>query len=590
MFMIRRIHDDILPVNKKALQQVRLILRQQFPDLRSIDVDKIPDMLSNPMKYRFKSILYVAQDGRGEVKGFALLSHEPNLKFCFLDYISSSMQLEGSGIGGVLYECVRAEARDLDVVGMLYECLPDDPRLCRDQTWIRQNRQRLKFYERYGARPIVNTAYETPLSPEDDCAPYLVFDGLDVEKDLGVKDARRIVRTILERKYGDRCPPAYVDMVVGSFKDDPVQLREPKYRPITEGPIPLRRKRMSRIALVINDRHEIHHVRERGYVESPVRISAILKELDQTDLFVKLSPKRFPQSAITDVHDKAYVKYFKNMSLSLEAGISIYPYVFPIRNSARPPEVLAVRAGYYCIDTFTPLNRNAFLAARRGVDCTLTAAQALLEGFHLSYALVRPPGHHAEMRSFGGFCYFNNAAVAAHYLSRYGRIAILDIDHHHGNGQQQIFYDRDDVLTVSIHGHPRFAYPYFSGFEDEMGNGPGKGFNRNYPLPETITPRTYIRTCARALKRIAGFDPAYLIVCFGLDTARGDPTGTWSLRAKDFEDVGRIIGKTRLPLLVVQEGGYNTRSIGINARNFFSGLYEGRFCRGDGTVRKPSVL
>jgi acetoin utilization deacetylase AcuC-like enzyme len=296
-------------------------------------------------------------------------------------------------------------------------------------------------------------------------------------------------------------------MVVGSFKDDPVQLREPKYRPITEGPIPLRRKRMSRIALVINDRHEIHHVRERGYVESPVRISAILKELDQTDLFVKLSPKRFPQSAITDVHDKAYVKYFKNMSLSLEAGISIYPYVFPIRNSARPPEVLAVRAGYYCIDTFTPLNRNAFLAARRGVDCTLTAAQALLEGFHLSYALVRPPGHHAEMRSFGGFCYFNTAAVAAHYLSRYGRIAILDIDHHHGNGQQQIFYDRDDVLTVSIHGHPRFAYPYFSGFEDEMGNGPGKGFNRNYPLPETITPRTYIRTCARALKRIAGFDP-----------------------------------------------------------------------------------
>ena len=327
----------------------------------------------------------------------------------------------------------------------------------------------------------------------------------------------------------------------------------------------------------MNDRHEIHHVRERGYVESPVRIHAILKEIERTNLFVRIDPRRFPQRTITDVHDKAFVKYFKNMSLSLEGDISIYPYVFPIRNSARPPEVLAVRAGYYCIDTFTPLNRNAYMAARRGVDCTLTAAQALLEGFHMSYALVRPPGHHAEQRSFGGFCYFNNAAVAAHYLSKYGRIAILDIDHHHGNGQQQIFYERDDVLTVSIHGHPRFAYPYFSGFDDEKGSGPGNGFNRNYPLPETITPRQYIQTCEKALKHISVFDPAYLIVCFGLDTARGDPTGTWSLRANDFEKVGMLIGRTKMPLLVVQEGGYNTRSIGINARHFFIGLYENMF-------------
>ncbi len=588
MFVIRRIHDDILPVNKKALRQVRLILQQQFPDLRSIDVDKIPDMLSNPLKHRFRSILYVAEDGRGQVKGFALLSYEPDLKFCFLDYISASVQLEGSGIGGVLYEWIRTEAKDLDVVGMLYECLPDDPKLCRDRTWIRQNRQRLKFYERYGARPIINTAYETPLTPDDDCPPYLVFDDLDRGRSLGIRNAQRIVRAILERKYGDRCPPGYVDMVVGSFRDDPIQLREPVYviRP-DDQPLP-GRKRTGRIALVVNDRHEIHHVRERGYVESPVRISAILKELDRTDLFVRIAPKRFSQGVITEVHDKAFVKYFKKMSLALEAGVSIYPYVFPIRNIARPPEVLAVRAGYYCIDTFTPLNRNAFLAARRGVDCALTAAQALLEGYRLSYALVRPPGHHAEHRSFGGFCYFNNAAVTAHYLSRYGRIAILDIDHHHGNGQQQIFYERGDVLTVSIHGHPRFAYPYFSGFNDEQGRGDGKGFNRNYPLPETITPRRYIRTCSHALKFIAGFDPAYLIVCFGLDTAKGDPTGTWSLMARDFGEVGRLIGKTRLPLLVVQEGGYNTRSIGNNARHFFEGLYEGMFGHGNGKAKDLS--
>jgi acetoin utilization deacetylase AcuC-like enzyme len=177
--------------------------------------------------------------------------------------------------------------------------------------------------------------------------------------------------------------------------------------------------------------------------------------------------------------------------------------------------------------------------------------------------------------------------VAAHYLSQYGKIAIFDIDYHHGNGLQQIFYERGDVLTLSIHGHPRFAYPYFSGFEDEQGNGLGKGFSKNYPLPETIAPRRYLRTCVQALKRIAGFDPAYLIVCFGLDTARGDPTGTWSLMAKDFKEVGRLIGKTRMPVLVVQEGGYNTRTIGINARHFFVGLYEGMFGQENGRVKKP---
>jgi GNAT superfamily N-acetyltransferase len=161
MFRIRRIHDDVMPVNREALEQVRQILKEQFPALRSIDVDKLPDMLLNPLKHRFRSILYVAENGRGRVKGFAFLSHDPELRFCYLDYISSSRQLEGTGIGGVLYEWIRSEARDLKVIGMLFECLPDDPGLCGDKDILRQNRQRLRFYERYGARPIINTAYET---------------------------------------------------------------------------------------------------------------------------------------------------------------------------------------------------------------------------------------------------------------------------------------------------------------------------------------------------------------------------------------------------------------------------------------------
>jgi len=232
-------------------------------------------------------------------------------------------------------------------------------------------------------------------------------------------------------------------------------------------------------------------------------------------------------------------------------------------------------AGYYCIDTFTPITRDAFFAARRAVDCTLTAADKILENHPIAYALIRPPGHHAESAVFGGFCYFNNCAIAAQMLSEYGRVAILDIDYHHGNGQQQIFYSRKDILTISIHGHPSFAYPYFSGYEDEKGDGDGLGYNINYPLSENIDGIIYRKTLEKALKKINAFAPDYLIVALGLDVAKGDPTGTWSLTAQDFYENGTLIGKLKLRTLVVQEGGYKTENIGINAKNFFRGMVDG---------------
>jgi acetoin utilization deacetylase AcuC-like enzyme len=356
-----------------------------------------------------------------------------------------------------------------------------------------------------------------------------------------------------------------------------VRLREPKY--VKKAPLPLRRtiSMDKQIVLVINDRHLIHHIEELGYVESPVRIDTILKELDKTGLFNKLAPRHFSESYIKTVHDSQFVDYFKKVCAGLAAGESIYPYVFPIRNIARPPKELPVRAGYYCIDTFTPINGNAFLAAKRAVDCALTAAEQILEGYRLAYALVRPPGHHAERRSFGGFCYFNSAAVAAQYLSAYGKVAILDIDYHHGNGAQNIFYQRPDVLTISIHGHPSFAYPYFSGFADEKGAGAGKGFNINIPLPENVDGKRYCQVLSEAVRRAARFRPQFLIVPLGLDTAREDPTGSWSLEADDFEAVGRMVGALHLPTLVVQEGGYDTRVLGINARRFFTGLWTGYY-------------
>ena len=449
--------------------------------------------------------------------------------------------------------------------------------MSRDPVVRKQNVSRLRFYERYGARPIANTAYETPLMPGDDNPPYLVYDDLGQEIELSRDTAREIVRAILERKYRGVCPPEYVEMVVESFKDDPIKIREPKY--VKKPPVPISRTARSdqRIRLVINDRHWIHHIEERGYVESPVRIDVIMEELNKTDLFQKIPPRHFSDKYIRAVHDAGFVDYLERVCTGLDEGTAIYPYVFPVRNRTRPPKDLAIRAGYYCIDTFTPLTGNAYIAARRAVDCSLTAAKQLLEGCRIAYALVRPPGHHAEPTTFGGFCYFNSAAVAANLLSQYGHVAMLDLDYHHGNGQQEIFYERGDVLTISIHASPRYTYPYFSGFKGEKGRGQGWEQNINIPLPENIDGLTHRKHLKVALNHITRYHPRYLVIPLGLDTAREDPTGSWSLDAADFEEMGRMVGSLKIPTLVVQEGGYDTRVLGINARSFLAGLWSAMF-------------
>jgi acetoin utilization deacetylase AcuC-like enzyme/GNAT superfamily N-acetyltransferase len=565
-------------LNRETVKQVQEIIRTQFPSIPEKEVNSLPAKLHNPMKYRFRSFLFIADDEKRQVKGFALLSHEPVLNFCFLDYISTAEDMNGRGIGGALYTRVREEALLLKTKGIFFECLPDNPKISRDPIIRKQNASRLRFYERFGAYPVINTAYETPLKPDDDNPPYLVYDRLNQDTELDLDSARAIVRAILERKYEKICPQDYIEMIVESFQDDPVRLRKPKY--IKENPAISIKKSIPadiRIALLINTKHSIHHVQEIGYVEAPVRIDSILNEIDKTDMFLKYKANHFGEKRIRAVHNSQFVNYFKRACASIEPGKSIYPYVFPIRNATHPPKELAIKAGYYCIDTFTPINNNAYLAAKGAVDCALTAAGKILEGTHLAYALVRPPGHHAEKRSFGGFCYFNSAAIAAQYLSAYGKVAMLDIDYHHGNGQQDIFYKRADVLTVSIHGHPSFAYPYFSGFATEKGAGNGEGYNINFPQPEKLDGEGYRRILKRAINKISRFKPDFLVVPLGLDTAEGDPTGSWSLHEQDFEENGKMIGALRLPTLVVQEGGYDTRLLGINAQHFFTGLWVGTY-------------
>lgn len=329
------------------------------------------------------------------------------------------------------------------------------------------------------------------------------------------------------------------------------------------------------ILVTVNEKHDIHHVRERGYVESPARVRVIKQELEKNKLFSFTPVKHYAETHITNVHDKEYFNYFKLMCDKLEPGKSLYPYVFPRRNAARKPRERAVKAGYYCIDTFTPLNKNAFLAAKRAVDCGLTLAEETHKGkSHLSYALVRPPGHHAERDAFGGFCYFNTNAIMAQYLASQSnaKIAILDIDYHHGNGQQDIFYARPDVLTISLHGSPSFAYPYFTGFEDETGTGDGVGYNLNIPMAEKISVAHYQEALRRALSKIKKFKPEYLIVALGVDIAKADPTGTWEFMPDDFFTNGTLVGTLGLPTTVIQEGGYDTKVVGMNVRKFLEGV------------------
>jgi len=574
MIRIRKITNPYLESNIRKIKAVKDIIRKQFPAIPEKKIEEVELQLTDPLRYRFQATLFVAENIHETVKAFAVLLYMPDIRFCFLDYIASSPDNPSSGLGGALYERVREEAISLDAAGLFFECLPDDPGLCSDPEILTQNRKRLAFYERFGARPIDNTLYATPVKPDDDCPPYLVFDGLGSMETISRQHAKKVVRAILERKYGGYAGADYNRKVIDSIIDDPVIIRAPRYtrrKTMATGPTDLPEKK--KIWLVVNDRHSIHHIRERGYVESPVRVKSILRELDKSGLFRQGRVMEYADRHILDVHDSNYYRYFKKVCANLPKGKSVYPYVFPLRHAARAPKELSVRAGYYCFDTFTPLNQEAFLAARWGVNCVMSAADELLAGTRYAYVLTRPPGHHTERSVFGGFCYFNNSAIAAHYLSRHGRVAILDTDYHHGNGQQQIFYERNDVLTISLHGHPSFAYPYFSGFEEEKGEGEGLGFNFNFPLPEKNTPENYRKALGRALKIIGGYKPDYLIVALGLDPAKGDPTGTWDFTADDFAANGAMIGKMRLPTLVVQEGGYKNQSLGINARAFFTGLH-----------------
>ncbi len=580
--MIRFVHLYDADHEPRRMAEVQRIFRSYFGAAYGDYADKIPDLLRRQAELGHRTILITAERAMGKMLAFALAFHYPDLNATLLDFIVVDPTVRQRGIGGALYEALREYVSRLGSSGLYFEVRPDTPELEPDPSRRRENRARIRFYERYGARVITGTAYERKRPGREEGEPYILFDSLGAPRVPSTDEVRGIVRALLFRKYGYPRDDEYARSVVESVRDGEIGLQEPRGRSAQTKP-PAHHDVYSPLKVLVTPQHQLHHVRERGYVERPVRVERILHQVRSLAGVEIVDVKEHGEEAITAVHDPDFVRYLRDVSRKLAEGQAVYPYVFPIRHRARKPVDDEVQSGYYCIDTFTPLTHNAYIAARAAVNCALTGAELVRKGEQIAYAVCRPPGHHAESAVYGGFCYFNNASIAANMLSAEGRVAVLDIDFHHGNGTQEIFYDRSDVLTVSIHGDPSYAYPYFAGFADERGEGAGEGFNYNFPLGENITDEEYLSTLEQALERVESFDPRYLVLSVGLDIAKGDPTGAWAITTEGFERIGGAIAGLGLPMLVVQEGGYDTRVIGRNARSFLSGLqraiYERRLVR-----------
>jgi acetoin utilization deacetylase AcuC-like enzyme len=321
--------------------------------------------------------------------------------------------------------------------------------------------------------------------------------------------------------------------------------------------------------------------------EVPARVESIRTALLADSEFSFTDPTGHGLGPVTAVHDEGLVRFLaESWTLWRRGGggggamppqflpdTVLHPAMREGMGPAREPSGATGRIGYWCWETMTPIVVGSYQAALAAVDVALTAADLLLAGDSAVYGLARPPGHHCPRSAFGGYGLLNYSAAATAYLAeRVGRVAVLDVDYHHGNGTQQIFYQRADVLYVSLHADPDRAYPYYIGWADERGNGPGEGFNLNLPLPAGCENDDYLASLDTAIERITGHDAAVLVVSLGLDTYGQDPIADFALSTDVYYEVGRRVAGLGLPTLVLQEGGYFVPKLGENARTWLRGL------------------
>lgn len=314
------------------------------------------------------------------------------------------------------------------------------------------------------------------------------------------------------------------------------------------------------------------------------RAEKIRETLQADARFEFLAPTEWGTAPIEAVHNPGLVKFlsegFRLYTAEHPDVSHVVPDVFyrpALRDkmsAGREPQAINGRVGYWCFETTTPLTEGTYQAARGAVDTALTTAQLVLDGERAAYGLCRPPGHHATADLYGGYCFFNNAAVAAHHISASTgtKVTILDVDYHHGNGSQQIFYDRDDVQYVSLHGDPARAYPYSIGFADETGSGRGLGCTTNYPMPLRADDDAYISALSDACAKIAAFGPSTLVVSLGLDTFITDPISDLAVTTEGMRRSGAVVRQLGLPTIVLQEGGYDVNALGLNVQAWLDGL------------------
>ena len=340
---------------------------------------------------------------------------------------------------------------------------------------------------------------------------------------------------------------------------------------------------------IYNDQHALHQGKVemfRGELvpcfEVPDRVDHVKHELERRGLGPLQVPDDFDEALLAKVHAPRYLDFIAHaweewVALdAANASRDALPSYWPTRGMRTDvlPQSFPARLGLFSFDAGTPLTAGSWEAARHGAACAWTAAQRVIGGRRSAFALTRPPGHHAGADFFGGYCFVNNAAVAAEALRGAGveRVAVLDVDYHHGNGTQAIFYGRSDVLFASIHGDPRTEYPFYLGHADETGEGEGAGFNLNLPLPAGTGSPAWFEALEVACRRIERHRADALVVSLGLDTFAGDPISKFSLATEDYSRLGARLKQLGLPTAFILEGGYAAAELGVNAANVLEGF------------------
>ncbi|GKS73451.1 histone deacetylase family protein [Acidovorax sp. SUPP950] len=328
--------------------------------------------------------------------------------------------------------------------------------------------------------------------------------------------------------------------------------------------------------------HEFFRGERVPCFEKPARQDYVEQRLKECG-HALLAPNVDSTAVLKQIHAERYLSFLQTAWQQwlaqdpANAAVQPFPSVWPVRTlrSDIEPANFTARYGLYSMDNGTPLAEGTWAAAKAGADAAASAASAVASGVAgASFCVTRPPGHHAGPDFMGGYCFLNNAAVAAQTLRNSGmpRVAVLDVDYHHGNGTQSIFYERSDVLFISIHGDPMTEYPFYLGHADETGHGAGAGFNLNLPLPAGTGFDAWFAALEKACVAILAYGPQAVVVSLGLDTFEGDPISRFSLASQDFSRIGQRLAQLNLPTVFVLEGGYAAAELGLNAVNVIDGF------------------